>query len=688
MSSLAVYTKMACFAFQRGDLQPGFNFPRPIRIFQIPVDEAIDPCLQAHHRLPAKQARRFANIGPTGAHVSRLGGGKDEVGAFVKPRLDEPDGFEQRAGLIRSKVDDLVAHWLETGNGATRNIIDKGEVAHLLSVAEDGHRPIFGNPLDKAEKAHVGPSGRAIHSEVAKDGHIEIVEIMIGVAKHLRRFFRGCIGRQGKVGVGIFAIRHRIVAPVEARGGGKNELRDTMAAALLQEVEGSRRIRVDVDPGIDHGLPDARAGGQVDHSVKGRRLLSGSAVKECRHRTPVADVDLCDPQVIAVDETGRAPRFQADVVGMIELVDGHHGVAVLDQTFTDSGADKTGSAGHKNTHGCTLSVFSTHQTIGHSPKIGNISIKCRMWLPAIHATIEHNLLDDFTRGASAWDDTPAAFMRGCMSETQASPVRAEQKNGSSALGLDELLQVTGPRIWIALIALLVIVGGTLFWSIIGVIPLIVPGEGLLLRGDVQNVTAPDSGSIKTVNVKEKSQVQAGDVVATLLREDGVIVDLKASQAGVVTGINIPPGFSVAKGAALMTIENVSVPLIAVIYVPLVSGKKVSPGMEVQLSPWVADVNTYGYLLGTVQDISEFPVTQNDIVGSGFLGKGFATQLLNSSQPNLQMIVQLDPATGNQSGYRWSSSSGPDFQLQNGTATGARVLIGQSRPIDYFLPLNR
>lgn len=259
---------------------------------------------------------------------------------------------------------------------------------------------------------------------------------------------------------------------------------------------------------------------------------------------------------------------------------------------------------------------------------------------------------------------------------------APPKSAAPGLGLDELLSVTGPRTWIALLGLLVLVAGAIVWSVVGVLPEVVSGEGILMRGSVQHIVAPADGTIAAISASENSEVATGAVVGTLLQTDGTTVTLTAAQAGVVTGLNVLPGFTVQKGATIMIVEEITSPLQAVIYVPLTTGKKVAPGMTVQLAPSVTDVNTYGYLLGTVQATSQFPITEDDLVN-----EQRPAALLPDDQALLQMLVTLDTAN-NASGYRWSSSSGPDYQLRNGTQASARILVAQKHPIDYFLDLNR
>ena len=289
---------------------------------------------------------------------------------------------------------------------------------------------------------------------------------------------------------------------------------------------------------------------------------------------------------------------------------------------------------------------------------------------------------------SATPSTPAGVQQqtGQKPPAQNPADQKQAKSPSSPLGLDDLLRVTGPRIWIGLLALLTIVAGMLVWSIVGVIPEIVPGQGMLLRADVQKITASADGSIKTIAVTENQQVKAGDVVATLLSDDGAIVDLKASQDGLVTGLNIPPGFPVKQGDAIMTIEDTTVPLLAVVYVPLSTGKQITPGMKVQLAPSVVDTDNYGYLTGAVDAVSEFPVAQDDLLGGAMAAVALSRQL-GEGGPILRLIISLDTAN-TPSGFNWSSSKGPNYELRNGTATTARIIIGESRPIDYFLPLNR
>jgi HlyD family secretion protein len=49
-------------------------------------------------------------------------------------------------------------------------------------------------------------------------------------------------------------------------------------------------------------------------------------------------------------------------------------------------------------------------------------------------------------------------------------------------------------------------------------------------------------------------------------------------------------------------------------------------------------------------------------------------------------LEMDPAT--KSGYRWSSSRGPDMKITSGLTHATRVTIEGRAPITYLLPILR
>jgi HlyD family secretion protein len=55
---------------------------------------------------------------------------------------------------------------------------------------------------------------------------------------------------------------------------------------------------------------------------------------------------------------------------------------------------------------------------------------------------------------------------------------------------------------------------------------------------------------------------------------------------------------------------------------------------------------------------------------------------------VEVWVELQVELGNESGYRWSSSKGPDSKLTAGTTASVRVIVEERAPITFLLPFLR
>jgi HlyD family secretion protein len=110
---------------------------------------------------------------------------------------------------------------------------------------------------------------------------------------------------------------------------------------------------------------------------------------------------------------------------------------------------------------------------------------------------------------------------------------------ASPENLDRLLTVTTPLGWLALGGVILILGLVVAWSILGRLPTIVSGEGILLtNGEVWTVTSPANGKIAELLVHVGHHVNPGEVVAEIEQPDLVIavkqaqedlIDLQAEQ---------------------------------------------------------------------------------------------------------------------------------------------------------------
>ena len=122
---------------------------------------------------------------------------------------------------------------------------------------------------------------------------------------------------------------------------------------------------------------------------------------------------------------------------------------------------------------------------------------------------------------------------------------------------------------------------------------------------------------------------------------------------------------------------------AIIYIPSVHGKKIRPGMEVQIAPSTVKKEEFGYLLGTVTYVSDFPVTPQGM-RRVLKNEQLVTSLSGDDAP-YEVHADLLPDPDNLSTYRWTSSEGPPIRIQSGTLASAGVVVERRKPILMVIP---
>lgn len=106
---------------------------------------------------------------------------------------------------------------------------------------------------------------------------------------------------------------------------------------------------------------------------------------------------------------------------------------------------------------------------------------------------------------------------------------------SSPEQLDQLMQVTNPRGWLALGAFGALLLAALSWAVLGSIPTDAMGEGILLRqGGVSNLVAAEPGQVEELLVSVGDVIEKGQVVANVRQEELLrqIQDARAKVAAV------------------------------------------------------------------------------------------------------------------------------------------------------------
>jgi HlyD family secretion protein len=164
---------------------------------------------------------------------------------------------------------------------------------------------------------------------------------------------------------------------------------------------------------------------------------------------------------------------------------------------------------------------------------------------------------------------------------------------------------------------------------------------------------------------------------------GENVNILSPYSGRVLEVLANRGDVVNPGTAILSVEVLSENLQAVLFVPASTGKKVQPGMTVRLSPSTVKREEYGSLLGKVTWVAEFPSTSRGMIR--LLGNEALVTRLMEQGPPIQVNVALtrDPATP--TGYRWSSSRGPNLKISSGTLASGDIVVQEDRPIRLIIP---
>jgi hypothetical protein len=252
---------------------------------------------------------------------------------------------------------------------------------------------------------------------------------------------------------------------------------------------------------------------------------------------------------------------------------------------------------------------------------------------------------------------------------------------SSPEQLDQLLKVTSPRGWLALLGLGLLIGAVVIWSIFGSIPSTIKGEGILIRGDaIQLIDTPRAGRVSKISANPGTNIQPNQLIATIATDNGD-VEIRSPRAGHVLELRVGEGSFVQVGTVLVSFELAQEDLEAVLYLPAVDGKKVRPGMEVQVSPSTISQQEYGALRGRVKSVSDYPATVQGMFR--VLGNNELVQTLSSHGAPIEVRIELSKAD-TPSGYQWSSPAGPPTTVQGGTFCSATIILGQHQPISMVL----
>lgn len=184
---------------------------------------------------------------------------------------------------------------------------------------------------------------------------------------------------------------------------------------------------------------------------------------------------------------------------------------------------------------------------------------------------------------------------------------------------------------------------------------------------------------------EEAERALGRQEAELLRSSQVV----SPYTGTVLEIMTEQGRVIERGEPVLRLDltgKTVKDLEAVLYVASTEGKKIRPGMRIQISPSTVRQEEHGFLLGTVTYVSDYPATAQGMART-LKNDALVAALAGGGAP-YEVHADLIPDPDTRSRYRWSSPKGPPAEIRSGTLCSAYITLEERRPLELVLPVFR
>lgn len=179
------------------------------------------------------------------------------------------------------------------------------------------------------------------------------------------------------------------------------------------------------------------------------------------------------------------------------------------------------------------------------------------------------------------------------------------------------------------------------------------------------------------------------VVRDLERQLRDATEVVAPQRGRVLEVMADRGGVVGKGEPVLSLDvsgRAVKDLEAVVYVPSTQGKRIRPGMTIQLAPSTVKQEEYGLMVGRVTYVSDFPATSRGM--RRVLKNEALMGTLTGGDAPYEVHADLVADRATASRYKWTSGGGPPARIQSGTLATARIEVSARRPVELVIPMIR
>lgn len=229
-------------------------------------------------------------------------------------------------------------------------------------------------------------------------------------------------------------------------------------------------------------------------------------------------------------------------------------------------------------------------------------------------------------------------------------------------------------------ACVLLVIGAIVWAFYGSVTTALTAKGIFKDNGYLPVAAQADGTVSEIPAELGQEVDANDVLIKF--KDGTT--LVAPKDGWVASLFVAPGSKLLAGSTAVALTDYSIPDVVMTLLPASMTGSVVAGLQVELDVQSAPSTEYGYLTGSIVEVSSTPLTTDEVAEILDLQPEVVAQALGS-QPGLLAVVGLDPDPTTPTKYSWTVGQGPPFAITNGTPAQANVILSRQPPIDVIFP---
>lgn len=211
---------------------------------------------------------------------------------------------------------------------------------------------------------------------------------------------------------------------------------------------------------------------------------------------------------------------------------------------------------------------------------------------------------------------------------------------------------------------------------------ILQAENQLQQIETNRIQAKSTAQ-QSIDQAQISLQQAESQLANYQAEFAQDAKVISPHAGKVVSIDAAIGQNLQAGTPVVSLERHWEPMQALLFFPSGKGKEIDPGMKLRIAPESARVDQFGYILGRVERVADVPASQNSMMA--VLSNKDLVDSISSSGPVLEVFGSLETEAKTPSGFRWSSSQGPPFEITSGTICKAQAITEELRPIELVIP---